>query len=153
MTPLWALLAGCFVGLRTVTPPAVTAWGAHVGRLRLSGPLAWIGTTPAVVIFTVLALAELVYDKLPTAGSRTEPSGVIARMMMGGLVGACVAAAGAQSAFLGALPGVVGALAGTFGGYQARTRLVKALRVPDFIIAVFEDLVAIGGSLWVISRF
>jgi uncharacterized membrane protein len=72
---------------------------------------------------------------------------------MGGLTGACVATAGAQGALLGALLGVVGGLAGAFGGYQARTGLVKALRAPDFVIAVLEDLLAIGGSLWVVSRF
>ena len=43
--------------------------------------------------------------------------------------------------------------AGSFGGYQARTGLVKPLRAPDFAIAVVEDLLAIGGSLWVVSRF
>ena len=36
---------------------------------------------------------------------------------------------------------------------QARTGLVKALRAPDFVIAVLEDLLAIAGSLWVVSRF
>lgn len=54
---------------------------------------------------------------------------------------------------LGAVLGIVGALAGRYGGYQARTRLVKALGTPDFVIALLEDLVTIGGSLWVVSRF
>jgi hypothetical protein len=30
---------------------------------------------------------------------------------------------------------------------------VKALGTPDFVIALLEDLVTIGGSLWVVSRF
>jgi len=41
---------------------------------------------------------------------------------------------------------------GTYGGYQARTRSVKALGVPDVVIAVVEDIVAIGGGLLVLSR-
>jgi uncharacterized membrane protein len=153
MTLLLALLVGFFVGLRSLTPPAVIAWAAHLGRLKLPGSLAWIGTTPAVAIFTLLALMELVADKLPTTPNRTAPRGLIARIVMGGLAGACVAAAGTPGALLGALLGVVGGLAGSFGGYQARTGLVKALRAPDFAIAVLEDLLAIGGSLWVVSRF
>jgi uncharacterized membrane protein len=40
-----------------------------------------------------------------------------------------------------------------FGGYQLRTRLVKALGTPDYVVAVVEDLVAIGESFWVVSRF
>jgi uncharacterized membrane protein len=47
----------------------------------------------------------------------------------------------------------MGALAGTYGGYQARTRLVKALGTPDFVIALLEDLVTIAGSLGVVARF
>jgi uncharacterized membrane protein len=34
-----------------------------------------------------------------------------------------------------------------------RTRLVKTLSVPDFVIAVLEDAVAIGGGLLLLSRF
>jgi uncharacterized membrane protein len=39
------------------------------------------------------------------------------------------------------------------GGYEARTRLVKALRVPDFVIALLEDAIAVGGGLFLVSRF
>jgi uncharacterized membrane protein len=157
MSPSYVLLLvfliGLFNGLRSLTPPAVTAWGAHVGWLKLQRSLAWIGTTPAAVIFTLLALVELVADKLPTTPSRTAPAGLIARIVLGALTGACVAMAGAQGVVLGAAIGIAGALVGTFGGYQVRTRLVKALGTPDFVIAVLGDLVTIGGSLWVVSRF
>jgi uncharacterized membrane protein len=78
---------------------------------------------------------------------------LIARIVMGALAGACVATAGGVGAVAGALLGVVGALVGTFGGYQLRTRLVKTLGTPDFVVAVLEDLVTIGGSLWVVTRF
>src|SRR5260370_13232389 len=117
------LVVGFFVGLRSLTPPAVIAWAAHLGRLKLPGSLAWIGTTPAVAIFTLLALMELVVDKLPTTPNRTAPRGLIARIVMGGLTAPSVAAAGTHGALLGALLGVVGGLAGSFGGYQARTGL------------------------------
>ncbi|MGA9185331.1 MAG: hypothetical protein WBZ32_08545, partial [Candidatus Acidiferrales bacterium] len=66
---------------------------------------------------------------------------------------AAVAMAGAQAVMAGAALGIVGALIGTFGGYQARTRLVRALGMPGYVVAVLEDLLTIGGSLWVVSRF
>ncbi len=152
MTLVFAFLIGLFAGLRSLTPPAVTAWATYLGWLKLQRPLALIGSLPAVIVLTLLALAELVADKLPQTPSRTAPVGLIARVVTGGLTGACVAAAGAGSALLGALLGVVGAVAGAFAGYQARTRLVKALGVPDVFVALLEDLIAIGGSLWVVSR-
>jgi uncharacterized membrane protein len=47
----------------------------------------------------------------------------------------------------------VGGVAGAFGGYQVRARLVKALKVPDFVIATLEDAVAIGAAFFLVSRF
>ena len=153
MTLLFAFLIGVFAGLRSLTPPATTAWAAHLGWLKLERPLSLIGSVPAVVILTVLAVAELIADKLPKTPSRTSPPGLIARIVTGGLTGACIAASGAQSALLGALLGAVGGVVGCFGGYQARTRLVKALGRPDIYVALIEDMIAVAGSLWVVSRF
>jgi uncharacterized membrane protein len=151
MTLLFAFLIGLFGGLRALTAPAVTAWAVHLGWLKIEGPLVLIGSLPSVVIFTLLAVVELVADKLPQTPSRTAPPGLIARILMGGLTGACVAAGGGQGAVLGALLGIVGGIVGCFGGYQARTGFVKALGVPDIYVALVEDLVAIGGSLWTVS--
>jgi len=152
MTILLTFLIGFFAGLRSLTAPAATAWAAHLGWMKLQGGLALMGSIPAVAIFTLLAVVELVADKLPKTPSRTAPPGLIARIILGGLTGACVAAAGGQSALLGAVIGAVGGVVGCFGGYQARTRLVQALGTPDIYVAVLEDLVAIVGSLWVVSR-
>jgi uncharacterized membrane protein len=151
---LLALLIGVVSGLRSVTAPAVVAWGAHLNWLNLRNTaLSFMASTAAVVIFTLLALFELIADKLPSTPSRTEPVGLIARVLLGGLSGACVALSGAQSMVLGAVLGAVGGVAGAFAGYQARTRLVKALKVPDFVIALLGDAVAIGGGLLIVSRF
>jgi uncharacterized membrane protein len=153
MSLLLAFLIGFFGGLRSLTAPAVTAWAAHLRWIKLQPPLSWIGSPWAAGLFTVLALAELVADMLPNTPSRTAPPGQIARILLGGLSGACVAMAGSQGMLAGALLGILGGLAGCFGGYQARSRLVKALGVPDFLIALLEDAIAIGGSVWVVSRF
>jgi uncharacterized membrane protein len=153
MTLFLAFLIGAFAGLRSLTPPAATAWAAHLGWLKLERPLALIGSLPAVIIFTLLAVVELVMDKLPKTPNRTSPVPLIARILMGALTGACVAAGGNQGAITGALLGAVGSIVGTFGGYQARKWLVKALGTQDIYVALLEDLVAVAGSLWVVSRF
>jgi uncharacterized membrane protein len=49
--------------------------------------------------------------------------------------------------------GGLGAVVGTLGGYEARTRLVKAWNLPDIVVALLEDAVAIGGGLFLVSRF
>jgi uncharacterized membrane protein len=151
---LLAFLIGVVAGLRTMTAPAVVAWAANRHWLNLDNSLlAFMGSTAAVAIFSVLALGELVIDKLPSTPNRTKLPGLIGRSVLGGLSGAAVAVAGAQSIATGAVLGVAGAIAGAFAGYEIRKRLVHALKVPDFVIALLEDAVAIGGGLLIVSRF
>src|SRR5262245_44800182 len=128
-----------------MTAPAVVSWAARLGRLPLGGTgLAFMGSTAAVAIFSLLALAEYVTDQLPKTPARTAPVPLIGRILMGGLSGACLCAAAGQSVAAGAVLGGVGGVIGAFAGYQARTRLVKALGVKDAWVAIPEDLVAIG---------
>src|SRR5262245_49896638 len=150
---LFSFLIGFFAGLRSLTPPAVTAWATHFGWLKLERPLSLIGSMASVIILSLLALAELVADKLPNTPSRTRAVGLSARILTGAVTGACIAVSGTNNAICGALLGIVGALAGTFAGYKARTGIVKALGAPDIFIALAEDLIAIGGSFFVVSRF
>jgi uncharacterized membrane protein len=151
---LLAFLIGVAAGLRSLTAPAVVAWAAHRNWLNLHDTsLAFMGSTAAVVIFALLAVVELVADQLPSTPSRTKPPGLIARIVLGGLSGACVAVSGAQSIALGAVLGVAGGIAGAFAGFEVRKRLVKALKVPDVVIAFLEDAVAIAGGLFFVSRF
>jgi uncharacterized membrane protein len=151
---LLAFLIGVVAGLRSLTAPAVLAWAAHRNWLNLHNtPLSFMASTAAVVIFVLLAAGELVADQLPSTPSRTKPPGLIARILMGGLSGAGMAAAGMQSMLLGTVLGIAGSLVGTYGGHAARTGLRRALQVPDFVIAFLEDAVAIGGGLFIVSRF
>jgi hypothetical protein len=83
-------------GLRSLTPPAATAWAAHLGWLKLQRPLSWMSTAPAAVIFALVALLELVSDKLPKTPRRTAPPSFIARILLDALTGPCVAIAAAQ---------------------------------------------------------
>jgi uncharacterized membrane protein len=150
MTAILALAfsIGIVAGLRSFTAPAAVCWAAHLGWLHLDGSkLAFLGTTTAVYISSALALMELVLDKQPWIGARTKPGPLIFRLITGGLSGA------AFGSTLGAISGGVGALVGTFGGYQARHRIVSNLKVPDIAVALMEDLLAVGGALLIVSRF
>lgn len=151
---LLAFCIGIVAGLRSLTAPAVVAWAAHLGWINLSGsPLAIIGSAWSVGFFTLLALVELVTDQLPSTPARTSAFPLGARIVMGLLTGACLGIAGGISSWLGAILGAVGAIAGAFGGYYARVGLVRSLHVPDFAIAIPEDLIAIGLGLLIVSRF
>lgn len=151
---LLVLAIGVSAGLRTMTAPAIVAWAAHLGWIHLSGsPLAFMGSVWAVELFTLGALVEYVVDQLPSTPPRTGARGLTARIITGLLAGGCVGMAAGASLWVGAVVGAIGAVAGAFGGYEARVRLVRGLHVPDAVIAVPEDLVAIGLGLLVVSRF
>jgi len=153
MTLLFAFLIGLFAGLRSLTPPAAVAWAVHLGWVKLARPLSLVGSLPAVIILSVLAIGEIIYDKLPNTPNRTAPPGLIGRIVTSGFTGACVSIGGGQSGFVGAGLGAIGGVVGCFAGYHARAWLVRSLRQPDFNVALVEDLLAIGGSLFIVSRF
>jgi uncharacterized membrane protein len=145
---------GIIAGLRALTAPAVVCWAAHLGWLNLQNShLAWMGSTAAVAIFSILALAEIINDKLPATGSRTAPPSLVIRSITGALAGTALAIAASQSVLLGIVLGVIGALAGSFLGYEVRHRIVTGLKIPDFPIALVEDAIAIGCGLLIVSRF
>jgi uncharacterized membrane protein len=151
---LLAFLIGIVSGLRSFTAPAVLSWAACRNWINIHNTLLFfMGAKVAVVLLTLLAVVELVLDKLPSTPSRTKPPGLIARVVLGGLSGAGIALAGAQPVWAGAALGSAGGITGAFAGYQVRTRLVSALKVPDLLIALFEDAVAICGGLLIVSRF
>jgi uncharacterized membrane protein len=144
---------GFAAGLRSLTPPAVVAWAAHLGWLNLrDSPLAFMGSTITAVIFSFLAVFELVSDLLPQTQKRTAPVPLGARILMGGLCGACICAAVHQSLIIGAILGAVGGVIGAFAGYETRRRLVSALNIKDTFIALLEDLVTIGLACFLVSR-
>jgi uncharacterized membrane protein len=149
----FALGLGFAAGLRAFTPPAVVAWAAHLGWLNLNNsPLAFMGSIITVVIFSLLALFELFADLQPTTPKRTAPFPLTARILTGGLCGACLCAASNQSLIIGAILGGVGGLIGAFAGYEIRRKLVAALNMKDIFIALLEDVVAIGLACLFVTR-
>jgi uncharacterized membrane protein len=154
MSLLLSFAIGLVAGLRSLTAPAVVAWAAYLGWIHLEGsPLAFLASRWAVALFSLCALAEFVADQLPSTPARTAPGPLGARILFGALTGAALAIAGAQSGWLGALLGAVGAVAGAYAGYRSRVGLVRSLGIPDPVVAIPEDLLAIGLGLLFVTRF
>lgn len=151
MVLLISFLLGCVDGLRSLTAPAVVCWATYFGWLHFAGTkLAFIEHPATRIVVTLLALGELVADKLPNTPARTAPLGLIARIVLGGACGAALAVSAGASVVLAALMGVIGALVGTYGGYNARHTLVARMHLPDLVVALAEDAIAIGGGLLVV---
>ncbi len=162
-----AFLLGVFNGLRTMTPVAVLCWGAHLGWFSLAHtPFFFLAQPVSLIVFSLLAVGEFVGDKLPKTPARTEFVGLAARVAFAAACGAVLAAVAGLSPFgsagqsrfmaswlLSAFAGGVGGFIGTYAGFLLRRALTRSAGLPDFPVALVEDLVAVGGSLFVVSRF
>ena len=141
-------LLGFLTGLRTMTPMAVLCWFAWAGHLEADHTWAFWASRPiTVAIFTVLALGELVGDKLPNTPARISPFPLAARIGFGGLVGALAATALHGSWIEGALLGCLGAVCGSYAGYFVRRWLTRELGMKDLYVALVEDALTIGLSV------
>src|SRR6476620_5926696 len=135
-TYLPAFLIGVVAGLRCLPPPAAVSWAARLGWLHLENtPLAFLGFAVTPYILSVLAMGELINDKLPKTPSRKAPAPFAARVVMGASCGAALGAPGGALTG-GLMAGAIGAVAGTLGGYEFRRGLVKATGGKDLPIAL-----------------
>ena len=126
---LRALGLGAAAGMRTFTPLAALA----LRRREM----------PAAARWTIVAAAagEIAGDKHPSVPDRRSPQAIAGRLASGLTGGWTVA--GARGAVAGGAAAVTGALATG----AVRGRLVEATGLPDPVVAVGEDLLAVGLSV------
>ncbi|WP_263367063.1 DUF4126 family protein [Edaphobacter bradus] len=146
-------LIGCVAGLRSFMAPAIVCAGAYMGWLHVAEtPMRFFGSRLTMILFLILAIVELIMDKLPSTPPRTGPVGLVARIVTGGLSGAAVAVGAGAGLVAGAALGAAGGIVGAYAGYYMRRGLVRQMNLPDFVVAVIEDLLTISGGLFVVSR-
>jgi uncharacterized membrane protein len=124
---------------------AILCWFSYLSYLPVGGSwAAWTASRSAVVIFTVLAIGELIVDKLPRTPNRIAAGPLLVRLVLGGLVGSITATAMNGPGLEGVLLGVAGAVVGAFAGFMIRRGIVENLACPDWPIALSEDLLTIA---------
>jgi uncharacterized membrane protein len=147
---------GALAGLRTFTPPAVASQAARHSLIPLRrSRLHFLRSSGAANTLTALAIGELVADKLPSMPRRLEAGGLTMRAASGAVCGATIASARRSSKKIiaaGAVLGGLAAIAGGYVGYHVRRQICTKVNVPDPGVAVVEDVLAIGGSVAIVSR-
>ncbi len=122
---------GLVTGLRSLTGPAATS-------IRSGG-------APALVL-PLLALGELVADKLPGIPARTAPPALAMRVLAGGWAGRRLVGK-AGDGRIGFALGALGAFGGAHLGLRLRRAAGHATGLPDPLIALAEDAVAVSAGL------
>ncbi len=144
---------GVIAGLRSMTAPAlISRFSAEKGLFakNASQQPAW-GTHPAALLLGALAVGEMVFDKLPIAPKRTLPGSLFFRAASGALVGATLFAAKREDRMRGAVAGAIGAVAATYGAYHLRKALGEHWHVPDPVLGLVEDAIAVGTGISVLQ--
>jgi len=137
-----AFVVGVACGLRALVGLAAVSWAARSQQLPLQGTwLAFLGFSATPIITSLLAIGELVTDKLPKTPSRLVPPQFAARVSMGALTGAAIGVTHAHL-LMGVLAGVIGAIIGTLLGYKTRAAASR-LFGRDLPAALLEDIAAI----------
>lgn len=141
---LRAGLLGFVTGLRSMTPLALLNWTKRIG-IDADSTMDKVLDAPASrVVSSMLAVGELVGDKLPTSPSRLSVGPFLGRLVIGAVVGATICQRSHLSPYVGAAIGATAASAGSAAGYYGRKNLNKVKFVPDFVWAGAEDLLALG---------
>jgi uncharacterized membrane protein len=119
------LALGALSGMRSMAGPAAVA-------ARRGGPLA--------PIVAVLALGEMIADKTPAVGDRTDPFPLAGRAVMGALAGGVLAHERRGNRLAGALVGAAAAVIVAHLAYRVRQRLP----LPNVVSGLLEDGVVYG---------
>jgi uncharacterized membrane protein len=138
-----AFVLGIACGLRAIVGLAVVSWAVSSQQLPLQGTwLSFLGNRITPYITSLLAIGEIVNDKLPKTPSRLVPPQFGARVVMGALTGTAIGLSHGHLV-MGVLSGVVGSIVGTLAGSKARSFAAR-LFGRDLPAALLEDAIAVA---------
>jgi uncharacterized membrane protein len=147
-----AFLIGLVAGVRAFLAPAAVAWACYFGQFPVANThFAFMGNIITPTVLTLLAIAEIVYQRTPrSAGNKLFLPKLILRMLLGGFSGAVIGSSHQTNAlFVCGAFGVAGAIAGTFGSTVLYEILRKILK-RDTAAAGAEDALAVLACLLVL---
>ncbi len=101
-------------------------------------------TEKAAAAFGLLAVGELVADKLPNTPNRTEPLGLAARIVAGAIGGGVICSQRRKSVPSGIALGALAAVAAAYAGQHIRRAVSEDTGVHSSIIGAVEDAIAVG---------
>ena len=137
-----------------MSAPALLSRAASRGDIEgiEDTPFAFLASSRAARILTILAVGEALADKLPFSPDRISGPGLIGRMASGGLVGAALFAAAERRAVVGAGLGLLAAAAASYPSYYLRVKTQEKFGVPNWALGLVEDALAEGAGLLALRK-
>jgi uncharacterized membrane protein len=140
---------GILAGMRSMSAPAIASkmLGQRHSKTLEHSSLNFMQSDKTANILGVMALGELVGDKMPSAPDRIALPGVIVRGLSGAIAGASIYKASGGNLYTGAVLGSVAAVAATFGSFFLRKTMVKDLYLFDPLVGTIEDAIVLGAGM------
>jgi uncharacterized membrane protein len=142
-------LAAC-AGLRAFLPLLVVGVAGRMGWVPVSESFSWLEGTPALIVFSVAVVFELLADKLPVIDNFLDVFQTIVKPIAGAFVMATVVTDWTPLYMtVVAVIGGAGVAAGVHLG-KAKLRLVSTVTtagVGNPVLSVTEDVGALAGSV------
>ncbi len=139
-----AATLGFVAGLRSMTPLAWLSRTSKLDPVPTNAAEEMLDSPTARIVTSMLASGELIGDKLPFIPSRLKPGPLTGRLLIGGIAGMQICRRYHQPLLVGAILGAASAGAGSFAGSYVRSKLSASTKIPDFLLGLAEDGVAVG---------
>jgi uncharacterized membrane protein len=143
---------GILAGIRSMTAPAVLTRVANDCGAAPASAFGFFGSPHAKTALQVMAVGEMVADKLPFIPNRTALPSLTVRILTGAVCGATICSAFGRAKSVGAIAGALGAVGGTFGAFHLRRALTKNVGIPDTAVALVEDTAAVWAGKMLCER-
>jgi len=144
-----SLLIGLVGGMRALSPLAAVTVAARRNALPHNNGASSLLANPMVSnAVMVLAVGELLGDKIPSAPDRIIPPGIAARVVTGAVAGAALAPRDQRAT--GALLGAAGAVAGAYLSFNGRMRLMD--RYDQVSTGIVEDALMLAATQLIVGN-
>jgi uncharacterized membrane protein len=142
-------LAAC-AGLRAFLPLLIVSIAGKLELVPLADRFEWLGTWPAIIVFGVAVVAELLADKIPLVDNVLDLIQGVVKPTAGALLAVCVISelSPLEATVLGIIAGA--STAGAVHVAKAKVRLFSSTTTAGLgnpILSVGEDAAALGGSV------
>lgn len=147
-----AAVMGVAAGMRSMASPAIVSQLAKSGLMPAEESAVSFFHRPATAkTMAVLAIGEMIADKLPFMPKRTDAPALVTRAISGAVSGAAICSSKKRSVIAGALLGALAAVGASYGAYKLRKWAGERFDVPDPVIAIAEDALVAGCGMLVLS--
>lgn len=147
-TYLQSFCIGIIAGMRSMSAPAlVSNYLADKQSPEIEdSAFRLLASHNTANVLTLLAIGEIIADKLPIVPDRISPAPLIGRGISGSICGAALCVAEDERPKIGALAGATGAIISTYGFYYLRQKLSKDAGIPNLLLGLAEYAIVFKGG-------